>query len=67
MTVLFVTHSVTEAVFLANRAVVLTPRPAKLVIDRAMTLPEKRDMALRTSEPFMDEARVLYSALKEQS
>jgi NitT/TauT family transport system ATP-binding protein len=66
MTVLFVTHSVTEAVFLANRAVVLTPRPAGLVLDRAMALPEKRDLALRTSEPFMAEAKILYSALKEQ-
>ena len=65
-TVLFVTHSVTEAVFLANRAVVLSPRPARIALDRAMTLPAKRDLALRTSEPFMAEARVLYEALREQ-
>jgi len=66
MTVLFVTHSVTEAVFLANRAVVLSTRPARVVLDRAMDLPATRDLALRTSEPFMAEARVLYEALKEQ-
>lgn len=65
-TVLFVTHSVTEAVFLANRAVVLSSRPGRVVLDRAMTLPAKRDLALRTSAPFMAEARVLYESLGEQ-
>jgi len=49
-TVLFVTHSVDEAVFLADRIVVLTARPAKVreVID--VPIPRPRD---RTSPEFI--------------
>ena len=52
MTVLFITHSVPEAVFLSDHVVVMTPRPGKIerVIDIA--LPRPRTLALRETAEF---------------
>ena len=47
MTVLFVTHSIGEAAFLAGRAIVLSSRPARLVADLAIDLPAERAEGLR--------------------
>lgn len=69
MTVLFVTHSIIEAAFLADRAIVLTRRPARVVIDHPLDLPAERTPALRTDAHFAREMRVLFDALQrgEQS
>jgi NitT/TauT family transport system ATP-binding protein len=52
MSVLFITHSVPEAVFLSDRVVVMTPRPGKIdrVID--IDLPRPRRLAMRESAAF---------------
>jgi len=63
MTVLFVTHSIAEATYLAERAIVLSPRPAKVVCDRRIGLPRSRTGELRTSVAFAGEARELYHAM----
>ncbi|WP_437791854.1 ABC transporter ATP-binding protein [Sorangium sp. So ce693] len=64
MTVLFVTHSITEAAYLAERAVVLSPRPARVVADRTLALPDERTAALRTEPAFAREVRALQEALE---
>ena len=65
MTVLFVTHSITEAAYLAERAVVFSPRPARVVLDRKIALPRERAGALRTETSFARESRALYDALSK--
>jgi NitT/TauT family transport system ATP-binding protein len=65
MTVLFVTHSLLEAAYLAERAVVLSRRPARVVLDRTLTLPREREASLRTEATFAREARVLHEALEQ--
>ncbi|HXE52181.1 MAG TPA: ABC transporter ATP-binding protein [Tepidisphaeraceae bacterium] len=64
MTVIFVTHSTTEAAFLAERAIVLSARPARIVEDRAIALPPDRAGAIRATPPFVAEVRALYGALE---
>jgi NitT/TauT family transport system ATP-binding protein len=64
MTVIFVTHSILEAAYLAQRAVVLTRRPARLVLDHRLDLPEKRAAVLRTEAQFAQQMRILFEALE---
>jgi NitT/TauT family transport system ATP-binding protein len=64
MTVIFVTHSIMEATYLAQRAVVLTRRPARIVLDHTLDLPAQRSAALRTDARFSNEMRVLFEALE---
>ncbi len=57
MTVVFVTHSISEAVFLSTRVVVFSPRPGRIVEDIAIDLPRERRLAVRESKEFGDHAR----------
>ena len=63
MTVIFVTHSIQEAAFLANRAVVFTRRPATVVLDHVLDLPRQRAGEIRTDVAFARQTRILYDAL----
>jgi NitT/TauT family transport system ATP-binding protein len=51
-TVLFVTHSVAEAVFLSSRILVLAPHPGRLAHDLVIDLITPRDAETRRSEAF---------------
>lgn len=51
-TVLFVTHGIAEAVFLADRVVVLSPRPGRIVEILAIDLPRPRKLSLRETPEF---------------
>jgi len=64
MTVMFVTHSIIEATFLAQRAAVLTRRPARVILDCKLDLPEQRVSPLRTDAHFAQQMRVLFEALE---
>ena len=64
MTVLFVTHSIQEAAYLADRVIVFSRRPARIMLDHPLALPTAREAALRTSPEFAGQARVLFEALQ---
>jgi NitT/TauT family transport system ATP-binding protein len=51
-TVLFVTHSIQEAVFLSDRVVVLSPRPARITTDIGIALPRPRTLATMMEPAF---------------
>lgn len=63
-TVVFVTHSVFESVFLSQRILVLSGRPGRLVADIANPAPYPRDELYRTSPQFNEVAREVLLALK---
>ena len=60
LTVVFVTHSIEEAIFLADRVVVMTPGPGRIESDNRLDLPRPRDVA---SPEFNAVRRVLGAKL----
>jgi ABC-type nitrate/sulfonate/bicarbonate transport system ATPase subunit len=51
-TVLFVTHDIEEAIFMANRVVVMTARPGRIKADVAVPLTHPRHYTIKTSPEF---------------
>ncbi|MFL7868497.1 MAG: ABC transporter ATP-binding protein [Anaerolineales bacterium] len=62
-TVLMVTHSISEALFLADRVLVLTQRPGKVKLDLKVDLPRPRDDEMRYTPEFGKLARQLKEAI----
>ncbi len=65
-TTLFVTHHVEEAIFLADRVVVIAGRPARVRADLAIRLSRDRTPSLRTSASFEEYRRRLNRLLREE-
>lgn len=63
LTVLFVTHSIHEAVYLSDRVVVMTARPGRVVDELAIEPSVPRDEAFRVSTEFAAYAKRLQDAL----
>jgi NitT/TauT family transport system ATP-binding protein len=62
-TIVFVTHSIHEAVFLGTRCAVLTAGPARMADEFAIDLPFPRTLDMKTSEPFGVYTRRIYRLL----
>jgi NitT/TauT family transport system ATP-binding protein len=68
-TVVFVTHSVDEAVFLSDRVVMLSGSPGRVIADLAIDLPRPRwtdDEAIKTSTKFVHYRNDIWRLLKQQ-
>ena len=62
-TIVFVTHGISEAVFLGSRVVVLTAGPAKMADNFAIELPYPRTLDMKTHERFGEYTRRIYRLL----
>ena len=62
-TVVMITHSISEALLLADRVLVLTQRPARVRLDLAVDLPRPRHKETRYSKHFQDLAKQLHAAI----
>jgi NitT/TauT family transport system ATP-binding protein len=64
MAVLFVTHSVFEAVFLSQRVLVMGARPGRVVAEHVIDEPFPRGVSFRTSVEYAHHCRMLSDALQ---
>ena len=64
VTVLFVTHSLSEAIFLADRVLVLSPRPATVRQIADVPFPRPRDASLKDRPEFEELVRCLRKQLE---
>lgn len=67
VTCLFITHDVDEAIFLADRVVVLASRPGRVKRDMMIDLPRPRAFDLVTMPDFIDAKRTILSDIREET
>jgi NitT/TauT family transport system ATP-binding protein len=63
ITVVLVTHSIPEAILLADRVVVLSPRPGSIRLDLNIPLPRPRNLEFTHTPDFGDLARQVRASL----
>ena len=66
-TVLFVTHDIDEAIFMANRVAVFSARPGRIKSDIAVNLPHPRHYTVKTSPEFMQLKARLTEEIRSES
>ena len=66
-TVLFVTHDIDEAIFMANRVAVFSARPGRIKTELAVNLPHPRHYTIKTSPEFMDLKARLTEEIRAES
>lgn len=66
-TILFITHDVDEAIFLADRVYVMTARPGRIKREMTVTLPRPRDYEVELSGPFLEIKREIAHLIREES
>lgn len=65
-TVLFVTHDIDEALFLADRVLIMSHRPGRIIEEIALSFPRPRDIDLITTAEFVDIKKHCMHALKKE-
>ena len=63
MTIVFVTHSVFESVYLSSRIVVMTSRPGRVSSELGIDAPYPREESFRTSAEYAGYCRLASAAL----
>lgn len=64
-TVLFITHSIDEAIFLSDRIYVLAPRPTEVTLEVKVRLPRPRTKEMRITAEYLELKEQLMNALYE--
>ena len=66
-TVLFVTHDIDEAIFMANRVAVFSARPGRIKTEIAVDFPHPRSYTIKTSPEFMEIKARLTEEIRAES
>lgn len=66
-TVLFVTHDIDEAIFMANRVAVFSARPGRIKTELAVNLPHPRHYTVKTTPAFMELKARLTEEIRAES
>jgi phosphate transport system ATP-binding protein len=64
-TVLFITHSIEEAVGLSDRVVVMSPSPGRIVREMTIDLPRPRPLALGEAPALEEHVQAIYGLFEE--
>jgi NitT/TauT family transport system ATP-binding protein len=65
-TVLFVTHQIDEAVFLADRVVVMTSRPGQVKAVLDVNIERPRDLSIKRTPAFLDLVDQIWKMIEEE-
>jgi NitT/TauT family transport system ATP-binding protein len=65
-TILFVTHDIDEAIYLADRILVMSTGPGRVIADIPVTLPRPRPLAIRNDAAFTAHRQRIWDLLQEQ-
>lgn len=65
-TVLFITHQISEAVYLSDRVVVLSARPGRILADITIAIPRPRELAVKRTPEFLNYENQVWTFIEEQ-
>ena len=65
-TVIFITHDIEEAIYLADRVIVFTARPGRTKADIPIDLPRPRDLEVKKSTAYFDYRNQIWDLLRDE-
>ena len=65
-TVIFITHDIEEAIYLADRVIVFTARPGRTKADIRIDLPRPRDLDVKKSKAYFDYRNLIWDLLRDE-
>ncbi len=65
-TVIFITHDIEEAIYLADRVIVFTARPGRTKADIPIDLPRPRDLEVKKSKAYFDYRNQIWDLLRDE-
>jgi NitT/TauT family transport system ATP-binding protein len=66
-TVLFITHQINEAIYLADRVIVMSARPGRVLADMKIDLPRPRGLAVKRSDAFRKYEDQVWELIESQA
>tara|TARA_B100000886_G_scaffold77058_1_gene49932 strand:- start:464 stop:1333 length:870 start_codon:yes stop_codon:yes gene_type:complete len=67
ITVMFITHDIDEAIFLADRVLVMSASPGRIIADIDIELPRPRTLEMTTKDEFIDSKKQCIEIIKAES
>ena len=65
-TIIFVTHSIDEALMLSSRIIIMSARPGRITQDIVNDLPKPRDASVQLSERYMELKRLVWDTVQAE-